>query len=98
MTFEINYLIKPVGYLQRGIGVRVDLQGAASDVYLTDDSGLSRLQRGDLDGFLRSSYGGHYTASPVVLGAPSTGRWNVVVIPIQGEVRLINVSPVRIAA
>ncbi len=98
MTFDINYLTKPVGHLQRGQGVRVDLQGAASDVYLTDDSGLSRLQRGDLDGFLRSSYGGHFTSSPVVLGVPSSGRWNVVVIPIDGQVRVTNVSLVRIAA
>lgn len=98
MGFEIRFLTSPLGYLQRGQGVRVDLQGTAADVYLTDDSGLSRLQRGDLDGFLRSSYGGHFTRSPAILGAPSSGRWNVVVIPIEGQVRVINVSLVRLAA
>lgn len=98
MTFEIRWLTRPLGSLRRGEGVRVDLQGAASDVYLTDDSGLSRLQGGDLDGFLRSSFGGHFTRSPAVLGVPSMGRWNLVVIPINGEVRVANVSLIRSAA
>lgn len=87
-SIKFKFWTQPLGYMRRGQGVQVDLQGSASDVYLTDDSGVSRLQSGDLDGFQRSSYGGHYTRSPIVLAAPSPGRWNVVVIPLDGQVRV----------
>ena len=85
---KFNFWTQPLGYMRRGQGVRVDLEGSALDVYLTDDSGVSRLQSGDLDGFQRSSFGGHYTSSPILLGAPSSGQWNVVVIPLHGQVRI----------
>jgi hypothetical protein len=73
----VNYLKSGLGYQRAGSVIVVELDGAASDVFLVDDLNLRKLERGDDFAY----YGGHATRSPVHLDVPSSGSWNVVVIP-----------------
>jgi hypothetical protein len=79
----MNTYKSAVGFLLAGSAVIVELVGAASDVFLVDDVNLRKLERGESYKY----YGGHATRSPVRLGVPSNGTWNVVVIP-GGSVRV----------
>lgn len=79
----MNIYKSALGYLPAGSAVVVDLVGAASDVFLVDNVNLGKLERGESYTY----YGGHATKSPVRLGVPSSGTWNVVVIP-GGSVRV----------
>ncbi len=93
---RIEFVKSAVGYLRRGDGVRITLRGASAEVFLADDTNVWRLERGDLAGF--RGYGGTATRSPIMLGVPSAGRWNAVVIPINGRVEVTGVSVLRAAA
>ncbi len=79
----------PLGYLRSGTMVEVVLSGAASEVFLADDANVHKLKRGDVSGF--RGYGGPFDRSPVRLGVPSSGMWNVVVIPMGGTVTVTSV-------
>jgi len=57
-----------------GMSVVVSLDRAAN-VQLMDDLNLSRYKRRERYRY----FGGHTTASPVVLTPPHAGRWNVAV-------------------
>jgi hypothetical protein len=54
--------------------VRITLDSRAN-VRLMDDSNFSRFKQGGQHHY----YGGHAKESPVVLGPPHSGFWNVVV-------------------
>lgn len=73
----MNIYKSALSYLPAGSAVIVELVGSASDVFLVDDANLRKLERGESYTY----YGGHATASPVRLAVPSSGTWNVVVIP-----------------
>jgi hypothetical protein len=55
--------------------VRVALEGDAANVRLLDHSNYRSFQAGQQHHY----YGGHYTASPVVLQVPNGGHWYVVI-------------------
>jgi hypothetical protein len=76
----MNFLEFPLNHQNAGTGVEVTLEGVESDVFLVDDSNLSSFKRGGQFRYL----GGHYEASPVVLGVPLAGNWTVVVVPGPG--------------
>ncbi len=63
----MNFLKFALGYQWAGSVVVVELDGAASDVFLVDDLNLRKLERGDSFTY----YGGHATTSPVRLYVPS---------------------------
>ncbi len=69
--------------------VEVVLSGAASEVFLADDANVRKLERGDVGGF--RGYGGPFDRSPVRLRVPSSGMWNVIVIPVGGTVTVTSV-------
>lgn len=73
----MNFLKSVLGYQGAGSVVVVKLDGAASDVFLVDDLNLRKFERGDDFTY----YGDHATSSPVRLDVPSSGSWNIVVIP-----------------
>jgi hypothetical protein len=73
----MNFLKFALGYQRAGSVVVVELDGAASGVFLVDDLNLRKLERDDSFTY----YGGHATTSPVRLYVPSSGSWNAVVIP-----------------
>ena len=54
--------------------VRVTLD-AQANVRLMDDTNFGQFKQGGQHHY----YGGHATKSPVVLGPPHTGFWNVVI-------------------
>ena len=81
----MEFLKSALGYQRAGSIVEVELEGTASDVFLVDDLNLRKLERGDPYTY----YGGHATSSPVRLDVPSSGSWNLVVIPA---------GPVRVSA
>jgi len=76
-------------YLKSGTVVEVVLSGSASEVFLADDANLRKLEGGDVSGF--RGYGGAVDQSPVRLVVPSSGTWNVVVIPMGGIVTVTSV-------
>jgi Domain of unknown function (DUF1883) len=81
----VEFLKSSLGYQRAGSIVLVKLDGTASDVFLVDDLNLRKLERGDSYTY----HGGHATSSPVRLHVPSSGSWNLVVIPA---------GPVRVSA
>jgi Domain of unknown function (DUF1883) len=84
-----EFVKSQLGCLKSGTVVEVVLSGAASEVFLADDANLGKLERGDVSGF--RGYGGPFDQSPIRLGVPSSGTWNVVVIPIGGTVTVTSV-------
>ena len=80
----MNYLKFPLHYQRTGATIEVQMTGVESDVLLLDAANLAAFERGRQTTY----YGGHYNASPVLLRVPSSGNWNVVVVPGPGgEVR-----------
>ena len=57
-----------LGYQDRSSVVEISLSGVESDVFLVDSANLSAFERG----LQFSYYGGHYKASPVLLGVPAS--------------------------
>ena len=84
-----EFVKSQLGYLKTGTVVEVVLSGAASEVFLADNVNVRKLERGDVSGF--RGYGGPFDRSPVRLGVPSSGMWNVVVIPVGGIVAVTSV-------
>ena len=87
----MNFLKFPLNNQNAGTAVEVTLDGVESDVFLVDDPNLATFQRGGQFRYV----GGHYKASPVVLGVPSTGNWTAVVVPgtggtVRASVRTLN--------
>jgi hypothetical protein len=82
---SVEFLKSALGYQLAGSVVVVKLDGTASDVFLVDDLNLRKLECGDSYTYC----GGHATSSPVQLDVPSSGSWNLVVIPA---------GPVRVSA
>lgn len=80
----MEYLKFSLGLLRSGSLVQVSLRGVESDVFLADDSNVRKLEHGDVTGF--RGHGGLYDQSPVRLDVPSSGAWNIVVIPAGGRV------------
>jgi hypothetical protein len=84
-----DFVQAPLGYMRSGTVVEVVLSGAVSEVFLADDANVRKLERGDVSGF--RGYGEPFDRSPVRLGVPSSGMWNVVVIPMGGTVTVTSV-------
>ncbi len=83
----MEFLKSAFGYQRAESVVVVKWDGTATDVFLVDDLNLRKLERGDSYTY----YGGHATSSPVQLDVPSSGSWNLVVIPA-GPVRVSRTS------
>jgi hypothetical protein len=80
----MNYLKFPLNHQKTGAVVEVNLDGVESDVFLVDNSNLSKFERGSQFGYV----GGHYARSPVRLQVPSSNNWTAIVIPgVGGRVR-----------
>jgi hypothetical protein len=72
--------------------IEVTLAGNAANVMLLDGVNFMHYRMGRTFNYV----GGHYTASPVVLRAPSRGQWNLVV-DLGGRPGSVNAS-VRVLA
>lgn len=71
----MDYLHNDLGHLAQGAAITVELTGNACNVMLVDDLNYGRYRRGERYGY----HGGHVTRSPIVLYAPSAGRWHLVI-------------------
>lgn len=89
----MKFLHHDLGQVAAGSVVVVALSGTEANVLLLDDLNLGRYRGGRRYQY----YGGHFTASPVRLPIPSTGRWNLVV-DLGGYVGSVNASVQVIAA
>jgi hypothetical protein len=58
-----------------GQSVVVSLRGNAANVMLLDDFQYSHYRTGKSFRY----FGGHFRASPAVIGVPHSGHWNVVI-------------------
>jgi hypothetical protein len=74
MYVQSKFLHYEVG-ASSGDAIEVALHGNAANVLLLDDSNYSDYQSGRPFHYL----GGYFKRSPVVLRAPISGRWHVVV-------------------
>jgi hypothetical protein len=71
----MKFVLFPLGFQHAGKRVRVDLTGSEANVMLMDSLELAAYRRGGRFTY----YGGHTRMSPVVLGVPYAGDWNLVV-------------------
>lgn len=71
--------------------VRVDLRGSASDVFLLSPGNFHKFKMGRRHEY----YGGHYKTSPVIINAPCSGTWHVIIAPPPGRSVRASVSVIK---